>query len=154
MTLWVSLHRQLWPLSHVWFFFFSSFLFPACGMWKFLGQSSNPHHSNYPSHCSDNARSLTCCATRERPHPDSDQHIPQPEAWLSPAWALHRRPQGSLRTLSYPASSSLGSPAAATATPQRGGKGWGLFTLVLDPPQCPAGNPNSPPSLPSTPGAR
>ena len=30
-----------------------------CGMQKFLGQGSNPHHSGHPSHCSDNARSLT-----------------------------------------------------------------------------------------------
>ena len=36
----------------------------ACGMWKFLGQGSNPHTRD-PSRCSDNARSLTCCAIRE-----------------------------------------------------------------------------------------
>ena len=34
-------------------------------MWKFPGQGSNPCHSNDPSSCSDNARSLTHCATRE-----------------------------------------------------------------------------------------
>ena len=28
-------------------------------MWKFLGQGLNPHHSNNPSYCSDNARFLT-----------------------------------------------------------------------------------------------
>ena len=32
---------------------------------KFLGQGSNTHQSSDPSHSSDNARSLTCCATRE-----------------------------------------------------------------------------------------
>ena len=34
-------------------------------MWKFPGQGSNSSHSSDPSHCSDNARSLTRCATRE-----------------------------------------------------------------------------------------
>ena len=34
-------------------------------MWKILGQESKPRHSSNPSHYSDNARSLTCCATRE-----------------------------------------------------------------------------------------
>ena len=37
----------------------------ACGMQKFLGQGSNQHHSSDPGHCSDNAKSLTCCATKE-----------------------------------------------------------------------------------------
>ena len=36
------------------------------GMLKFLGQGSNPHHSCSLSHSSDNAGSLTHCATRER----------------------------------------------------------------------------------------
>jgi len=34
-------------------------------MWKFSGQGLNPHHSSDPSHQSGNARSLTCCATKE-----------------------------------------------------------------------------------------
>ena len=33
--------------------------------WKFLARRSNPCHSSGPSHCSDNARSLTLWATRE-----------------------------------------------------------------------------------------
>ena len=37
----------------------------TCGMWKFRGQGSNPCHSSDQSHCSDSARSLTCCTTRE-----------------------------------------------------------------------------------------
>ena len=39
----------------------------TCGLWKFLGQKSNPCHGSDPSYCSDNARSLTTCATREFP---------------------------------------------------------------------------------------
>ena len=35
----------------------------ACGMWKLLGQGSNPLYSSDPSCCSDNAESLTCCTT-------------------------------------------------------------------------------------------
>ena len=35
------------------------------GMWKFLGQGSNPCPSSNPSHDSDNARSFTCCTIRE-----------------------------------------------------------------------------------------
>ena len=37
----------------------------TCGMWKFPGQGSNPYHNSDLSHSSDNARSLTCCATGE-----------------------------------------------------------------------------------------
>ena len=36
-------------------------------MWKFLGQGLNLSHSSNLSCCSDNARSLTCCTTRELP---------------------------------------------------------------------------------------
>ena len=36
-------------------------------MWKFLGQGSNLCHSSNLSCCSDNARSLTHCTTRELP---------------------------------------------------------------------------------------
>ena len=46
--------------KYFWFFFFGS----TCGMWKFLGQGANLHHSKHPSLCSDNARSLTHCITR------------------------------------------------------------------------------------------
>ena len=35
------------------------------GLWKFLGQGSNWHHSSDLSYCSDNDRSLTGCSTRE-----------------------------------------------------------------------------------------
>ena len=45
---------------NLFFFFFPFFLFSfACGIQKFLGQGL------YLSHSSDNAGSLTCCATRE-----------------------------------------------------------------------------------------
>ena len=37
------------------------------GMWKFLGQVSKLHHSSDPSLYSDNARCLSCCATKELP---------------------------------------------------------------------------------------
>ena len=47
-------------------FYFILILFGCThDMWKFLGQGSNPCHSNDPSHCSDKAKSLTQCATRE-----------------------------------------------------------------------------------------
>ena len=48
-------------------FFLSFFFFFGHGhsMWKFPGQGSNPYHISDPSHCSDDTRSLTCCATRE-----------------------------------------------------------------------------------------
>ena len=45
-------------LTSLIFFFFGQDL----GMWKFMGQGLNPCQS---SCCSDNARSLTCCTTRE-----------------------------------------------------------------------------------------
>ena len=38
----------------------------TCSMWRFSGQESNLHHNRDPSHCSDNARFLTHCATGER----------------------------------------------------------------------------------------
>ena len=34
-------------------------------MRKFPGKGLNPHQSSDPGHYSDNARSFTCCATRE-----------------------------------------------------------------------------------------
>ena len=37
----------------------------ARGIWKFTGQGSNLRHSSDLSRCSDDARSLTRCATRE-----------------------------------------------------------------------------------------
>ena len=37
----------------------------AHGMWKFPGQGLSPCHSSHPGHCSDKARSLTHCASRE-----------------------------------------------------------------------------------------
>ena len=37
----------------------------AHGMWKFPDQGLNPQHSSDPNCCSDNARSLTCYATRK-----------------------------------------------------------------------------------------
>ena len=48
------------------FFFFFFFLFcPTCSMWKFMGQRPNLCHSSDPCCCSENTRSLTCCATKE-----------------------------------------------------------------------------------------
>ena len=50
----------------VYLFYFSFYVFGCtCNMWKFPGQGSNPLHSSKPSHCSDNAKSLTFCATGE-----------------------------------------------------------------------------------------
>ena len=46
-------------------FFFFFFFFLHHGIWKFPGQESKPHHRSDPSHCSDNAGSLTFCAKRE-----------------------------------------------------------------------------------------
>ena len=46
-----------------------SFLFffgCICGILKVPGKGSNLHHSSDPSHCSDNAGSLTHSTTRER----------------------------------------------------------------------------------------
>ena len=43
------------------FFFFGHTL----GMWKFLGQGSNPSHNSNLSCCSDNTRDLTSFASRE-----------------------------------------------------------------------------------------
>ena len=37
----------------------------TCGMWKFPAQELNLCHSSHPSCCSDNARFLTCCPTRD-----------------------------------------------------------------------------------------
>ena len=34
-------------------------------MWNFLGQGSNPRQNSNASHCSDNARFLIHCATKE-----------------------------------------------------------------------------------------
>ena len=45
------------------FYLLFIFLATACG--SSWGQESNTHHSSDPSHCSDNAGSLTSCATRE-----------------------------------------------------------------------------------------
>ena len=47
--------------SSFFFFFFGR----SCGMWKFPGQGWHACHSNKPSRCNDNTRSLTCYATRE-----------------------------------------------------------------------------------------
>ena len=47
------------------FFFFSFYLWPCLSIRKFLGQGSNLCHSSNQSCCSDNAGSLTCCATKE-----------------------------------------------------------------------------------------
>ena len=51
-------------LAKYFFFFLFSY---TCSMQKFLGQVLNPHHSSDLSHTNGNARSLTCCTTRELP---------------------------------------------------------------------------------------
>ena len=51
---------DMWKTVYYCFSFYFILFFWSCrGIWKFLGQGSNPCHS------SDNARSLTCWATRE-----------------------------------------------------------------------------------------
>ena len=67
----------------------------ACGIWKSLGQGSNPGHSRDLSRCRDNIRSLTRRCTRERPrqqfltHPEWPRRKPHPssskQALLLPA---------------------------------------------------------------------
>ena len=56
----IALFRLMTPLR---FFFFGFTLMIG----EFPGQGSNPDHSIDPSHSSDNAGSLTYCATRELP---------------------------------------------------------------------------------------
>ena len=45
----------------------NNFFSCTCHMWKFPSQGLKPHHSRDPSHCNDNARSLTYYATGELP---------------------------------------------------------------------------------------
>ena len=52
-----------YPVPFFLFYLLFIFLATACG--SSWGQESNTHHSSDPSHCSDNAGSLTSCATRE-----------------------------------------------------------------------------------------
>ena len=52
-------------------FFCFSFLTTPVACRSSPGQGSNPHHSSDLSHCSDNAKSLTCCAPRELLLPSS-----------------------------------------------------------------------------------
>ena len=47
------------------FILFKNFFSCSCGMWKFLGQGSNPCHSSNQSYNSDNAGSLSHWATGE-----------------------------------------------------------------------------------------
>ena len=73
-SLWQSLHeREVCICQSI--MISGSVLYVLCfgffghtqGMWKFLDQGLNPHHSSDSSCCNDNARSLTHCATRELP---------------------------------------------------------------------------------------
>ena len=59
--LWIMLQ---WMLMCVYLFFSCC----TCGMWKLLGQGSNPHHSYNQSYGSDNAGTLTGWVTRELLH--------------------------------------------------------------------------------------
>ena len=56
-----------WSKKFYLFFYLFIFFGCTCGIWKFLGQGSNLCHSSDQSCCSDNTRSLTCCAIRELP---------------------------------------------------------------------------------------
>lgn len=53
-----------WGTDFIFLFLFFGY---TCGMWKFLGQGSNPHHSSRLGCYSDTARSSTHCATRKLP---------------------------------------------------------------------------------------
>ena len=69
--------QHSWSFSLPWsflllllmFWVFCLFVCSLCchsnSMWRFLGQGSNLCYSSNPGCCSDNARSLTCSATRE-----------------------------------------------------------------------------------------
>ena len=55
------------PITLLYFFSWHLSLFELeipSSMWKFPGQESNSRHSSNLSCCSDNTRSLTCCATK------------------------------------------------------------------------------------------
>ena len=59
--------KVIYTYSHIYTFYlkiFFKFFGHTHSMWKFSGQGWNPCHSSDPSHCSDNTRSLTHCATR------------------------------------------------------------------------------------------
>ena len=61
-------HPEVWepyPSAFLFFFLFFFFFCHAWGMWEFPGQGMNLCHSRNLSSCSGNARSLTCCTTRE-----------------------------------------------------------------------------------------
>ena len=59
----ITVYSDPFPISKLscLLFFFGH----ACGMWEFLGQGLNLHHSSDLSFCSDNAEPLTYCVTRE-----------------------------------------------------------------------------------------
>ena len=60
--LFCGLSFQFLSLKIVFVFLFFGY---TCSMWKFPGQGQKLRHSSDLSHCSDNAGSLTYCATRE-----------------------------------------------------------------------------------------
>ena len=53
--------KSRWDTFFSFFFLFGH----TCNIWTFQGQGSNPSHSRDLSYCSDNARPLTHCSTRE-----------------------------------------------------------------------------------------
>ena len=57
----------------------------TCGMWKFLGQGLNSHHSSNQSHSGDNTGSLTCWATGEHTWPPYFWELGAAR-WLLPFW--------------------------------------------------------------------
>ena len=64
-----DVETKVWATVILFIYLFSSclslFLVCARGMWKVLGQGSNPGQGLNLCHSSDNARHLICCATRE-----------------------------------------------------------------------------------------
>ena len=62
LTIEIKNKKQLFFRKKRSFCFF--FPWPHLGMWEFPGQGLHPGHSSSPSCYSDNARSLTCCTTK------------------------------------------------------------------------------------------
>lgn len=61
-----STYFYVWKwIQYYYFSFFGGGGGHICGMLKSLGRGLNPCHDSDPSHCTDNAISLTSCITRE-----------------------------------------------------------------------------------------
>ena len=77
----------------------SSFNVPTQDMWKFLGQGLNPCYISDSSRSSDNARSLTHCATRDRP---SFSLTIVPELFFFPSESIYFRNLAIVNSFSAP----------------------------------------------------